>query len=121
MKQSTEDTIEIIAYIFFTVAIVVGFVCSVIHDKRQDKKYGKIQYEFVVTDKYEDIGSTFHLVGGRASEQKYHVVYKYRLTNRPDNDNNMIWYEGETTVSGSTYRTLYVGQTLYRSSSNFMY
>lgn len=121
MKQSTEDTIEIIAFIFFTVAIVVGIVCSVINDKRQDKKYGKIQYELVVTDKYEDIGSTFHLVGGRASEQKYHVVYKYRLTNRPDNDNNMIWYESETTVSGSTYRTLYVGQTLYRSSSNFRY
>lgn len=121
MKAPTEGTIDSIVYISLIVAGLIGFIGGFVHDKRQDSKYGKIQYEFVVTDKYEDIGSTFHLVGGRASEQKYHIVYKYRLTNRPDNDNNMIWYESETTVSGSTYRTLYIGQTLYQQSSCFPY
>lgn len=121
MKESTEDTIEKILYLIFIIALITGFIFGIVHDKQQNKKYGKPQYEFVITDKYEDIGSTFHLIGGRASEQEYHIVYKYRLTNRPDNDNNMIWYESETDVSGSRYRKLNIGQKLYGESSFFPY
>jgi len=116
MSGKIKDIITKAAYIVGTFALIAGFIYALIHDKMLDKKYGTPRYEYVITDKYEDIGSTWHLVGGRASESKYHVVYRYRLTNRPDNKNNLVWYNGETTVSGSRYRELNTGQTLYGGS-----
>lgn len=120
-NRNIKDTLEVIVYAAFIFVMLVGLIFSLVHDKRLDKKYGEPRYEFVVTDKYDDIGSSWHLVGGRASEQKYHVIYRYRLTNRPDKDDNMKWYKDETTVSGSRYRNLEVGQTLYGSSMIFPY
>lgn len=120
-NRNIKDTFEVILYAASIFLLLFGFIFSLVHDKRLDKKYGELRYEFIVTDKYDDIGSSWHLVGGRASEQKYHVIYRYRLTNRPDQDNNMKWYKGETTVSGSVYRNLEVGQTLYGSSMFFPY
>ena len=120
-KRNIKDTLSVIGYLALIVILLGGFIFSLVHEKHIDKKYGKPRYEFVITDKYDDIGSTWHLVGGRASEQKYHIVYRYRLTNRPDQDDNMKWYKDETTVSGSRYRNLKVGQTLYGSSMFFPY
>lgn len=119
--KTSKDTFEGIMYAVFIVVLIVGSIYAIIHDKRIDKKYGKIRYEFVITDMYDDLGSSWHLVGGRATEQKYHVEYKYRLTNRPELDDNMIWYIGETTVSSSRYRKLHIGQTLYGNTSLFPY
>lgn len=34
------------------------------------------QYRIEVIDKYETIGSSWHLIGGRASETEYHIIYK---------------------------------------------
>jgi hypothetical protein len=111
-----------------TILIIIGiciFVCGLIYtaydDYKTKKEYGEIIYEFVITDKFDDLGSNWHLVGGRATEQEYHIIYKYRLTNRPKLDDNMVWYSGETTVSGSRYRELYIGQTLYDNTSLFPY
>ena len=120
-KCSTEDIIQIIGYGLLIALLVGGFIWGIVHDKIQDNKYGKPKYEFVITDKYDDLGSTWHLVGGRSTEQKYHIVYRYRLTNRPDQDDNMKWYNDETTVSGTRYRNLKVGQTLYGHSMFFPY
>lgn len=120
-KRNIKDTLSVIGYITLIVILLGGFIFSLVHEKYIDKKYGKTRYEFVITDKYDDIGSAWHLVGGRASEQKYHIVYRYRLTNRPDQDDNMKWYKDETTVSGSRYRNLKVGQTLYGNSMFFPY
>ena len=123
MKDKT-NILEILKFIFGIVIIVFvlgGFVYGFIHDKNMKDKYGELKYEFVITDKYEDLGSNWHLIGGRATEQEYHIIYKYRLTNRPDQDNNMKWYASETTVSGSRYRKLQVGQTLYDNTSFFPY
>ena len=99
--------------------IVLVYSCS--HDKSIEKKYGEIRYEFVITDKYEELGSTWHLVGGRATEQEYHIVYRYRLTNRPDDETNMKWYKGNDRVSCARYRELQVGQTLYNNTLLFPY
>lgn len=121
MKNSKESRFETIFGIIFFTIIIGGFIYGGIQEFRTNKQYGKIQYEFVITDMYEDLGSEFHIIGGRATEQKYHVVYKYRLTNRPDNPTNMIWYCRETTVTGSRYRTLRVGQTFYDDTSIFPY
>ncbi len=120
-KYSVKDIVEIIGYGLFIVFLIGGFILGLVHYKIQDDKYGKPKYEFVITDKYDDLGSTWHLVGGRSTEQKYHIVYRYRLTNRPDQEDNMKWRNSETTVSGSRYRKLQVGQTLYNGSSFFPY
>ena len=119
--HNIEDILKTIFWIIIVTLTVGGFVYGCVHDRSQNKKYGEPRYEFVITDKYEDIGSTWHLVGGRATEQKYHIIYRYRLTNRPDRDNNMKWYNSETTVSGSQYRNLHIGQTLYDNTSLFPY
>ncbi len=119
MKSS--DKFESIFGLCFIVVLVVGFIWGGIQEHKTNKKYGKIQYEFVIIDKYDDLGSNWHLVGGRATEQEYHIIYKYRVTNRPDNEDNLKWYLSETTVSGSYYRTLQIGQTFYRNSSIFPY
>lgn len=118
---SAEDILKTIAVITTIALTVVGFIYGFIHDRSQNKKYGEIKYEFVITDKYDDIGSNWHLIGGRATEQEYHIVYKYRLTNRPDDEDNMKWYSSETTVSGSRYRNLQIGQTLYDDTPFFPY
>jgi hypothetical protein len=118
---STEEIIQAIAAITFITLALAGFIYGFIHDRSQNKKYGELKYEFVITDKYDDLGSNWHLIGGRATEQEYHIVYKYRLTNRPDRDDNMKWYTSETTVSGSRYRKLQIGQTLYDNTSFFPY
>lgn len=106
-----------ILILFFLCCIGLG-LWDELHIKKQ---YGEIRYEFVITDKYDEIGSNWHLVGGRATEQEYHVIYKYRLTNRPDDKRNMKWYIGQRTVDGGRYRELYVGQTLYNNSQIFPY
>ena len=123
--QKTPPNVEEILKVIFGIIIVAltltGFIYGFVPDRSQNKKYGELKYEFVITDKYEDLGSTFHLIGGRSTEQKYHIVYRYRLTNRPDDDDNMKWYGGETTVSGSRYRKLQIGQTLYDNTPFFPY
>lgn len=119
--RNVEDILKVVFGIIIIALTVAGGIYGFVHDRSQNKKYGELKYEFVITDKYEDLGSTFHLVGGRSTEQKYHIVYRYRLTNRPEDDDNMKWSSGEATVSGSRYRKLQVGQTLYDSSPFFPY
>ncbi len=123
--QKTPHNVEGILKTIFNIVIVTllvgGLIYSCVHDNSQNNKYGETKYEFVITDKYEDLGSTWHLIGGRSTEQKYHIIYRYRLTNRPDRDDNMKWYNSETTVSGSQYRKLQIGQTLYDNTSFFPY
>ena len=121
IPHSIEDILKTIFAIVIIALTLGGFIYGFVHDRSQNKKYGELKYEFVITDKYDDLGSTWHLIGGRSTEQKYHIVYRYRLTNRPDRDDNMKWYSSETTVSGSRYRKLQIGQTLYNGSSFFPY
>lgn len=119
--RNTEDILKTIFGLIIIALTIGGFIYGFIDDHSKNKKYGETKYEFVITDKYEDLGSTYHIIGGRSTEQKYHIVYRYRLTNRPDRDDNMKWYNSETTVSGSRYRKLQIGQTLYNSHSFFPY
>lgn len=116
---SAEEILKVIFGIIIVALTLTGFIYGCVHDRSQNKKYGELKYEFVITDKYDDLGSTYHLIGGRSTEQKYHVVYRYRLTNRPDREDNMKWYSSETTVSGSRYRKLQIGQTLYDNTPFF--
>ena len=110
---NADDVMKVIFGPIIIVLAVAGGIYGFVHDRSQNKKYGEL--------KYEDLGSTFHLIGGLSTEQKYHIIYRYRVTNRPDDDDNMKWSNGETTVSGSRYRELKVGQTLYDDTPFFPY
>lgn len=56
-----------------------GFYALVKYDDKVEKeKYQASLYEIEVLDKYDCIGSSYHVIGGRASEQEYHVVYKVK-------------------------------------------
>lgn len=77
-------------------------LCSDNYKQNHPTKYDT--YEILILDKYEDIGSSWHLVGGRASETEYHIYYKY--CNRIK---NTYWKETTKTVDGTTYRKYNVG------------
>lgn len=113
---NSEDILKITFCIIIFAFTVAGLIYGFVHDRSQNKKYGTAKYELVITDKYDDLGSTWHLIGGRATEQEYHIVYRYRLTNRPELEGNMEWNERETSVSGSMYHKLHIGQTLYNNN-----
>lgn len=89
------------------VAFLVTFIVSMVLDWRKEKKaereFGKETYEVVITDKYECLGSTFHLVGGRSTETEYHLGYRYRCTNRPDSESMSSWEYRDSEVSHSTW------------------
>ena len=120
-KKIEKDKLLAILYVLASLVVIAVFVYGFVHDRLLKEKYGEAEYEFVITDMYEDLGSTYHLVGGRVTEQKYHVVYKYRVTNRPNLKDNMVWHNRETTVSAGRYRRYRIGQTLYGDSSIFPY
>ena len=61
-------------------------------------------YEILILDKYEDIGSSYHLIGGRSSETEYHIYYKYYNRTK-----NTYWEETTKIVDGTTYRKYKVG------------
>ncbi len=91
MKE--DDVKMIIVLIGMIFGAVIG-VISYNQEKKDNEQYGRINYEFKIVDKYETLGSHYHMVGGqRSSETEYHVIYHYRLTNRPSNKDNMVWYE----------------------------
>ena len=115
-KFNVFSTILISILVLFFLCCIIINACDEVHIKKQ---YGETRYEFVITDMYDDLGSNWHLIGGRATEQEYHVIYKYRVTNRPGQGNK--WYISETTVNGGRYRKLHVGQTLYNNSQIFPY
>lgn len=64
-------------------------------------------YEILILDKYDDIGSTYYLIGGRTSETEYHICYKSR--NKTKNEK---WKEITRTVDGTTYRKYNVGDRI---------
>lgn len=107
---------------FLIVTFIVFFIIAVIDDYADKQKlkeeYGEVNYEFVITDKYEKLGSNFHVLGGRATETEYHVIYKYRIENRP----NQKWSQDlDTEVSSSNYRKLKVGYKFKQNQPFFLY
>lgn len=97
-------------------ALVVIVICCIVciaacaSERRDSKKYGDKTYEFVIEDKYETLGSNWHLVGGRATETEYHIVYKTRLINRPDDKVSSRWIIQDKEVSYLTYKRYIIGQ-----------
>lgn len=109
MKEDKWKAEDIVLLVFIFIGIIVGIVAcnSMLHD---NKKYGEKTYEFVIEDKYETLGSNWHLVGGRATETEYHIVYKTRLINRPNDEVSSRWMTQDKEVSYLTYKKYTVGQ-----------
>ncbi len=93
----------IIVVLPISILLTIGIEsCSDNYKKNHPTKYDT--YEILILDKYEDIGSSWHLVGGRASETEYHIYYKY--CNRTK---NTYWKETTKTVDGTKYRKYNIG------------
>ncbi len=114
--MKNEGIIEVIVIIGLGILALIG---GFIYEKHENKTYGEKTYEIVIEDKYENLGSTFHIIGGRATETEYHLIYRYRLTNRPKDKTASVWRETDRKVSYMTYRGCNVGDRLTSSSAFF--
>lgn len=103
-------------------AVFVGIAIDTSHKKKVEEELGKEIYEYVILEKYEPIGSNFHLIGGRTSETEYHIVFKSRCTNRPDNKYKSNWETHDEEVDYLTYRYYEKGKTykFYETSRYFI-
>lgn len=104
-----DDIFEVIAVLVIILIGSIGVTISCYHEDNNEEKYGTEKWEIVITDKWEDLGSNWHLVGGRATETEYHIEYKYRCINRPDDEFNSQWRIRTTRVNRSRYNRMHVG------------
>ena len=112
----------VIVIICFAIAIIFSSL-FIRYTKIQNEKY-RTEYEsktylIEIIDKYEHLGSSWHLIGGRATEQEYHIVYK--VTPLTEEANKNFYYSGEhdDEVSFKTYRKYKVGDSY--KSHEFLY
>jgi len=109
-----KDTISFIKTLCVVIPLSIIFTyllsrCSENYQKEHDEN---VKYQIEVIDKYDCIGSSWHLVGGRSSEQEYHVIYKVTpLTPQADEE---YYGDGEEDdeVPYTLYRKINVGQKI---------
>lgn len=122
-NDADEITDLIFGFLFFIV--VVGSIIAGIFEQRQEKKtekeLGKETYEVVITDKYDCLGSEWHLIGGRATETEYHLVYKYRCINRPKDEHKSSWKSRDNDVSHSTWAKYKIGDSFTTQTDPYFY
>ena len=117
MKDIYYDAIfATVLFVFIAGSIVFGLV----QERRGHKEYGEKSYEFVIDDKYEKLGSRFHLLGGRATETEWHIVYRYRVTNRPEDKTASGWKRTDREASHTAYTHYEVGKA-YTGSSPYLW
>lgn len=122
MAYKSDNNDETMKVVFAFIGIFIGLVFGVaacVHDTNEIKKHGKQMYEYVIIEKYDNIGSSWHLIGGRASETEYHIVYKMRCINRPDDEHISAWKTYDDDVNYLTYRHYETGKT-YKSERAFL-
>lgn len=89
-------------------------------DKQMEEEYQASLYEIEVINKYDCIGSSFHLIGGRASEQEYHVVYKVKPLTETAKKRYYGTGEEDDEVSYKNYRKLNIGEKFTGHSVNLL-
>jgi len=112
IDKDTKDFLKFIC-IALPIAIIFTYFLNSYTEKNHKEYENSVKYQIEVVDKYDCIGSTWHLVGGRASEQEYHVIYKVTpLTPNASEEYKCIGNGGEEDdeVSYALYRKIYVGQ-----------
>ena len=104
--------------IVLPISIVFTFFMNKCADKNRADRERNVRYEIEIIDKYDCIGSNWHLVGGRSSEQEYHVVYKVTpLTPQAEKE---YYGDGEEDdeVQYKEYRKIEVGKKFRGRSTN---
>lgn len=77
MDQDTKDFLKTMCFVI-PLSILFTYFLQKCSDKKYEEHERTVKYELEVVDKYNCIGSSFHLIGGRASEQEYHIIYKVK-------------------------------------------
>lgn len=107
-----DDTIDAV-FGFLLLILVVGVIIFGFRECQREndleEKLGKETYEIVITDKYDCLGSSYHLIGGRSTETEFHICYKYRCTNRPNDTYKSAWKVYDKEVSHTTWTKYNIG------------
>ena len=119
-QEDKESLISVI--VSFAIAIMVFplfMQCEKSQREKARAEYESKVYLIEIVDKYDHLGSSWHLVGGRATEQEYHIIYK--ATPLTEEAKKNFYYSGEhdDEVSFKTYHKYKVGDTY--KSHEFLY
>jgi hypothetical protein len=109
-NSETNPASAILVIILF-VGVCIAIVWDTSNKKELEKQYGKELWEFVIEEKYEPIGSNFHLIGGRSTETEYHIVFRSRCVNRPNDSIMSVWKRHDQEVDYLTYRYYQQGKS----------
>jgi len=109
--------------ISFAIAIMLTplfLKCSDTLAEKDRVEYESKVYLIEIVDKYDHLGSSWHLVGGRATEQEYHIIYKATpLTEEAKKNFYYTDRERDDEVDFKTYRKYKVGDKY--KSHEFLY
>ena len=112
MKNDTKNFI--INCLFIGIALICFYMLCYSASKWSDANYKKYiettKYEITVVDKYETIGSTFHIIGGRASEKEYHVIYTVKPLTENAKEKMYGDYEKDEKFQYKSYRKAEIGK-----------
>lgn len=129
-KRAREERIDniinkVFPYIYYTTCVILGYFvlysCSKYEKEKVQETINSTEYRIEVIDKYDCIGSTYHLIGGRASEQEYHVIYKVIPLTKTANRHYYGNGEEDDEVSYKTYRKIKVGDSFNGHSDQIIY
>ena len=78
MTQEDKKSL-IVIIVSFAIAVMLSplFIqCAKSQNEKAMAEYESRVYLIEIIDKYDHLGSSWHLIGGRATEQEYHIIYK---------------------------------------------
>jgi len=108
MKENIIKYIMIV--LIFILSVLFTYTLSYCADKNREEYVQTTKYELTVIDKYETIGSNFHLIGGRTSETEYHIIYNVKPLTENAKKNYYGSGEEDDEVDYKIYRKLNIGR-----------
>lgn len=121
MTQEDEKS-WVVVFVSFAITAMLSpslIQCAKSQNDKASAEYESREYLIEIVDKYDHLGSSWHLIGGRSTEQEYHIIYK--ATPLTEEAKKNFYYTGEhdEEVSYKTYRKYKVGDTY--KSHEFLY
>ena len=112
----------IVIIVSFAIAVMLSPLfqkCTKSQIEKNRAEYESTVYLIEIVDKYDHLGSSWHLIGGRATEQEYHIIYKATPLSEEAKKNFYYTGEHDDEVSYKTYRKYKVGDAY--KSHEFLY
>lgn len=121
MTQEDKKSNIVIIICFVITAIFSPLIikCSRNIIEKNRAEYESKVYLIEIIDKYDYLGSSLHFIGGRATEQKYHIIYKVTPLTEEAKKNFHYTGEHDDEVDFKTYRKYKVGDKY--KSYEFLY